>query len=445
MAKIAAVKGTRDFYPEQMAVRNWIMEGWRQAGLRNGYVEYDGPIFEHLRLFTEKSGEEIADQLFFFTDRGGRALALRPEITPTLARMVNEQINSLARPIKWFSVPRLFRAEKPQRGRLREFFQWNVDVIGSEDILADAECIYTAIDYLRSVGLSSKDVVVKISSRKVLAALLKDLGFAEDGLEEVYVLLDKRPKLPREAFDEMAAEQIKDQALRNRLKEMLQRLQPEASEDSLSKLKVLAPEAVQADIVSFSDLFYYLELMGVADYCEFDINIVRGLAYYTGPVYEIYDRREPLRAVCGGGRYDDLLAGLGGQEVPATGFGMGDVVLELMLKERGLLGGAAQGLDFFVIDAGRELFSFSREDKDRCVLAVVSRLREKGFSAAFDYKRQPLGKQLKQAAAQKARWAVILGDETIKEGKVNVKNMAQGGQRTVGLEEFLSRPGETVK
>ena len=211
--KIPPVKGTRDFYPEQMAIRNWIIEGWRQAGIRNGYVEYDGPIFEHLKLFTEKSGEEIAGQLFSFTDRGGRELALRPEMTPTLARMVNQQINSLPRPIKWFTVPRLFRAERPQRGRLREFFQWNVDVIGSEDVLADAECIYTAIDYLRSVGLTGKDVVVKISSREVLAALLEDLGFAENELEDVYALLDKRPKLPRETFDEMAADQIKDQAL----------------------------------------------------------------------------------------------------------------------------------------------------------------------------------------------------------------------------------------
>ena len=217
MAKIAPVKGTRDFYPEQMAIRNWIIDGWRQAGVRNGFVEYDGPIFEHLQLFTQKSGDEIAGQLFSFTDRGGRDLALRPEMTPTLARMVNQQINSLARPIKWFTAPRLFRAERPQRGRLREFFQWNVDVIGSDLVLADAECIYTAVDYLRSVGLKSDDLVVRISSRAMLAELLKSVGFTEKQLDSIYALLDKAAKVPSETFAAMAAEQIPDDNLRENL------------------------------------------------------------------------------------------------------------------------------------------------------------------------------------------------------------------------------------
>ncbi|MCP4710042.1 MAG: histidine--tRNA ligase [Planctomycetes bacterium] len=426
MAKIAPVKGTRDFYPEQMAIRNWIIDGWRQAGVRNGFVEYDGPIFEHLQLFTQKSGDEIAGQLFSFTDRGGRDLALRPEMTPTLARMVNQQINSLARPIKWFTVPRLFRAERPQRGRLREFFQWNVDVIGSDLVLADAECIYTAVDFLRSVGLKSDDLVVRISSRAMLAELLKSVGFAENQLDSIYALLDKVPKVPSETFAAMTAEQIPDDKLREQLM-LLQGI------DTLDELKKFAPESAQVSIVQFESLFDHLRLMGVADYCQFDIKIVRGLAYYTGPVYEIFDRKEPLRAVCGGGRYDNLLSGLGGQHVPATGFGMGDVVLELMLKERGLVGRSEQKLDFFVIDAGEELYEKSLE--------VASMLREKGFSAVINYKRQAIGKQLKQAGLQNARWAVILGEETVKDGQVNLKDMAEGTQKTVGLEKFLTEPG----
>ena len=168
--KIPPVKGTRDFYPREMAVRTWIIDGWKQVSVRNGVEEYDGPIFEFLKMFQIKSGDEIVEQLFSFKDRGDRDLAIRPEITPTLARMVNQRINTLPRPLKWFSVPRLCRAERPQKGRLREFFQWNIDIIGVEDVLADAEVIFTTVDYLRQVGLTNSDVSIKFSSRKLLAA-----------------------------------------------------------------------------------------------------------------------------------------------------------------------------------------------------------------------------------------------------------------------------------
>ena len=181
--KISPVKGTRDFYPQDMAVRNWVIDGWRKVSLRNGFAEYDGPIFEYLKMFQEKSGDEIVEQLFSFTDRGGRELALRPEITPTLARMVNQRINSLPKPIKWFSVPRLFRAERPQKGRLREFFQWNIDIIEVDNVLADAEIIFTTIDYLLEVGLTKKDIRIKISSRKLLASSLANIGVPENQLD----------------------------------------------------------------------------------------------------------------------------------------------------------------------------------------------------------------------------------------------------------------------
>src|SRR5512146_1123291 len=180
--KIPPVKGTRDFYPPQMAVRNGIIDGWKQVSLRNGFEEYDCPIFEHLQMYTQKSGQEIVEQLFSLEDRGGRELAIRPEITPTLARMVNQQINSLPRPIKWFSVPRLCRAERPQKGRLREFFQWNVDIVGVDSPEADAEVIFTTLDYLRMVGLTPTDIRAKISSRRLLSAVLQRMGIAPDKL-----------------------------------------------------------------------------------------------------------------------------------------------------------------------------------------------------------------------------------------------------------------------
>jgi len=210
--KIPPVKGTRDFYPPEMAVRNWIIDGWKEVSLRNGFEEYDGPIFEYLKMYQIKSGDEIVEQLFSLQDRGGRDLALRPEITPTLARMVNQQINSLPKPIKWFSVPRLFRAERPQKGRLREFFQWNVDIIGEDSVLADAEVIFTTVDYLRQVGLTADDVRVKISSRKLLSAFLHSVGVPEGKFDALYGLLDKYLKMPRDVFGETLSEQIADSA-----------------------------------------------------------------------------------------------------------------------------------------------------------------------------------------------------------------------------------------
>lgn len=425
MEKIAPVRGTRDFYPEQMAVRNWIMDGWRAVSRRNGFEEYDAPIFEYLQLYTQKSGEEIVSQLFAMQDRGGRDLAIRPEITPSLARMINQQIHSLPRPVKWFSVPRLCRAERPQKGRLREFFQWNIDIIGDDSPLADAESIFTALDYLRSVGLTSRDVVAKISSRSMLAAWLQELGAAPQELDTIYALLDKRAKLPEETFQALAVEKIPEAGLRNKILDLFQI-------DSFEKLKASAPPAAQEEVARLDTLFHLLEVMGVRDYCTFDIHIVRGLAYYTGVVFEVFDRGAELRALCGGGRYDNLLAVLGGPQVSATGFGMGDVVLEILLREKNLLQTAAVPLDFYVIDAAAEL--------GEQTVQTACQLRGRGFSAAFSYKRLPLGKQLKQASSQKARFAVILGQETIDSRQVTIKDMAAGLQKTVALPEFLAGP-----
>jgi len=425
MAKIPPVKGTRDFYPNEMAVRNWITDGWRNASLRNAFVEYDGPIFEHLKLFTEKSGQEIASELFSLTDRGGRDLAIRPEMTPTLARMVNQKINALPRPIKWFSMPRCCRAERPQKGRLREFFQWNIDIIGDDSVLADAEVIYTAIDYLRNVGLTPDDIAVRISSRSLLAALLLDQGFAPDQLQTLYALLDKRPKVSQAVFAEMAAEKIPDATLRDNL----MNLQAINSLDQISPLAQSKP--AHDALAQLQQLFTYLDLMSVADFCLFDITIVRGLAYYTGPVFEIFDRNASLRAIAAGGRYDNLLAGLGGsQPVTGTGMGMGDVVLGLLLQGKKLINTLTQQLDFFVIDADPDLFQKT--------LQITAQLRQKGFTAAFSYKRTAVGKQFKQANAANARYALVLGQETTQRNEITLKKLTspKTQQTTFTLDNF---------
>ncbi len=420
--RFKAVKGTRDFYPDQMALRNYLTETWRKVSLRNGFVEFDGPVLEYLDLFNVKSGQEIASQLFSFTDRGGRALAMRPEITPTLARMVDARINSLPRPIKWFSVPRLFRAENPQKGRLREFFQWNIDIIGSDDVLADAECIFTAVDCLREMKLTADDVTVRIGSRPLTVAALRRAGVNDSTMESALAALDKRPKVSPDAFAEMA---VAAGIPADSLGELC------AFQDAENLSAVTASlggaDEVNEEIGKLESLMGYLGSMGVGDYCRLDFNIVRGLAYYTGIVYEIFDAAGSLRAVAGGGRYDNLLNLFGGPEVGATGFGMGDAVLEILLAEKGKLPDLAGGLDCFVIDGEAGLL-----DK---VLEVVGRLRQGGIAADFSAKRQVLGKQLKEANRRNARYAVILRADT-----VSVKNLATGEQTDVPIGEFLENP-----
>jgi histidyl-tRNA synthetase len=424
--KIPPVKGTRDFYPPDMAIRNFIVDGWKKVSLRNGFEEYDGPIFEYLKMYQVKSGDEIVEQLFSLTDRGGRDLALRPEITPTLARMVNQQISSLPRPIKWFSVPRLFRAERPQKGRLREFFQWNIDIIGVDQPLADAEIIFTTVDYLRNVGLTPKDVKIRISSRKLLAAVLKSYDVPDEKLESLYVVLDKKAKLPADTFEKMLAEQVPD-------KETLAKISVFMQIDSLPELGELI-DAGSEEFAAYNEIkevLATLETMGVGDFCIYDPGIIRGLAYYTGIVFEVHDAVGDLRAICGGGRYDNLLRDFGGPAISATGMGMGDCVLEILLRDKGLLDKQVpkRQIDFFVACIGH----IGNE-----AWRIIAKLRSMGYSANISYKTGGLSKQLKEASAQNAGKCIIIGEEELKEGKIGIKDMTTGEQELVGRDEFFS-------
>ncbi|MBE3068829.1 MAG: ATP phosphoribosyltransferase regulatory subunit, partial [Planctomycetes bacterium] len=320
--KIQAVRGTRDFYPDDMALRNWLFERWRRASRRAGFVEVDGPELESLELYTEKSGPEIADQLYWLEDKGGRRLALRPEFTPTLARMVAARQAALPEPVRWFNISRCFRYERAQKGRLREFFQWNVDLLGIEGEIADVECIWVAVDSLREVGLTSDDVEVRLNDRRLLAALVRHLGIAEALVPQVFAILDKREKLPPDALAAMLAEA----GLAPAQREGLDRMLAWRGLDDIDA-RELATAEVREAVDGLRRLFGLLEACGLGPWCRFDIGIVRGLAYYTGPVWEVHDRRGESRAVFGGGRYDRLLGELGGKAMPAVGFGCGDVVL----------------------------------------------------------------------------------------------------------------------
>jgi len=435
--KIPSVKGTRDFYPEDMAVRNWIIDGWKRVSIRNGFEEYDGPIFEYLKMFQIKSGDEIVEQLFSLTDRGGRELALRPEITPTLARMVNQRINSLPRPIKWFSVPRLFRAERPQKGRLREFFQWNIDIIGVENdlgkALADAEVIYTTVDYLREIGITSNDIKVKISSRKLLACYLRGLGIPEDKFEAIYAVLDKKVKLAQEVFEKILEEQISDKKTVSDLLDFM-------SVGSMPELeKLVKNESDQNNAyLDIKNVLDNLDMMGVGDFCIYDPSIVRGLAYYTGIVFEVHDMIGDLRAICGGGRYDNLLGDFGGPTISATGMGMGDCVLELLFRERELIDKKVPGksLDCFIVYLG----VFGKE-----VWEIVEKLRSMGKTSNFSYKMGGVSRQLKEASAQNAKNCIIMGDEEIQKGEITIKNMTTGQQQTIQRGVFLKDPEKYIE
>lgn len=422
--KIQPVKGTRDFYPPQMAIRNFIIDGWKKSSIRNGFEEYDGPIFEHLKMYQIKSGDEIVEQLFNMTDRGGRDLAIRPEITPTLARMVNQQINTLARPIKWFSVPRLCRAERPQKGRLREFFQWNIDVIGIDDVRADAEVIFTAVDYLRGLGLKSTDIKAKISSRKLLGRLLLSVGIAQEQLPGLYALLDKKAKLPQEAFDELLAKQVEDSKAADYIKHFM-------NVNNVDDIEIKDSQ-VQDAVDEVKSLFDCLAKMGIEDYCVFDMSIVRGLAYYTGVVFEIHDIVGQLRAVCGGGRFDNLLKDFGGPDIPATGMGMGDCVLEILLTEKGLLPEKlpTKSIEYYIISTDESLLDQA--------IALTAKIRTKGVNADFAYKSGKIGKLLKTASDINARNCIIIGQEFIERNALTIKNLLTSEQIEIESSAFLS-------
>ncbi len=431
MPKFQAPKGTRDFYPEDAAIRNWILDCWRRVSLRNGFVEFDGPTFEYLDLYRAKSGDEIVSQLFHFTDRGGREFALRPEMTPTLARMVAARAQTLPRPIKWFCMPTMFRAERPQRGRLREFIQWNIDILGEPDVSADAECIFVMVDLFRELGLTPQQVEVKISSRGLLAAILRSAGFAEANLEQVYAVLDKRDKLPEGAFVEAVQGVTTDARQKATVLALGQAKGPPGLEST--RALVADNEAGQTHHTGLERLFGSLRALGAAEYCSFDMGVVRGLAYYTGVVFEAFGRGGLQRAVCGGGRYDGLLSEVGGPPLTAVGFGLGDVAVRDLVTEFGLVPETLGGVPtLFLIDADPAFF-------DR-VLALASELRRRNHAAVYSYKRQPLVKQLKQASGRGATRVIIVDQDTAANEMVAVKDLASGVQKSLPVAAVLDDP-----
>ena len=394
MAKaIAGLPGFRDFYPEEYAARAHILNTWRDVARRFGFVEYDGPPLEPLELYTKKSGEEIVGQLYNFKDKGDRDVALRPEMTPSFARMVGARANALRKPIRWFSIPQLFRYERQQKGRLREHFQLNVDIVGEPDVTADAELLAVAVESMRAFGLTSKDVVARVSDKRLLAALLRTLGFEEDVHGDVMQVIDKLERAPK---DESRTRLQAIGASKTAVDTVLSL--PAAGID-LFENALRGKGQFEESLNDFKRYLAMADTLGIADFVKFDPSIVRGLAYYTGVVFELFDAKGEFRAICGGGRYDNLLASLGGVDLPALGFGMGDVVLGELLKARGKLPTSAMVIDYWV--------AFEDSTHLGEAMRIATRLRRTGSAVEYALKPAALGKQLDAARKAGAKAVVI--------------------------------------
>jgi histidyl-tRNA synthetase len=425
----ARLPGFRDFPPEDFRVRSHVFEAWRRVSRRYGFQEYDGPPLEALELYTEKSGEEIVGQLYAFEDKGGREITLRPEMTPSLARILGERSRAMPKPIRWFTMPQLFRYERQQRGRLREHFQWNVDIVGEAGVGADAEILGVALDALQDLGLGREEIVARVSDRRLLTAVLLASGVPEEQTTSAFEIIDKAEREDRSRSVQRFGEEC---GLSEIQAEALLTLVETGGLEEIGRLHGDDP-VVAGALTDLEEYRSILSRLGLGEFVEFDLRIVRGLAYYTGIVFEIFDRKREFRAICGGGRYDRLLELVGGESLPATGFGMGDVVLTELLADRGLLPTTAREADLYFVSITPDLRPLAHE------LARVH--REQGRRVLYPLRDQAVKKQFSAAATEGARWVVVLGPDEVEEGVAVVRDMASGTEERVSLDVLKKGKG----
>ncbi|HUJ76294.1 MAG TPA: ATP phosphoribosyltransferase regulatory subunit, partial [bacterium] len=340
-SSLQPVKGTRDFYPEDLRLRTWLFGIWRETARQFGFEEYDACVLEHEELYVRKAGDEITGQLYNFEDKSGRRLALRPEMTPSLARLILQRQHALNLPLKWFAIPQCFRYERMTRGRKREHFQWNMDVVGQADLVAEVEVLSALVMALRRMGLTEQHVQIHLNDRALLNAILSQLGVPAEQHLPVMVVMDKRDKITAETMATLLAEQGLSNAQAAELERFL-------AMRSLAEVGGNLRDQPQA-CRNLEALTNALGEVGLGQHVQFNIAVVRGLSYYTGTVFEVRDAGASLRAICGGGRYDSLLSSYGGEPMPAVGFGFGDVVILELLSDLGLLPKLTPNLDFAVI------------------------------------------------------------------------------------------------
>ncbi len=401
-----APRGMRDFYPEDMVWRNKVFDAFRAAGEAAGFEPYDACVVESYELLARKAGEEVGEQIYHFFDKSERHIALRAEMTPTLARMVAQRQKELSFPLKWTTIAQCFRYERMTKGRKREHYQWNVDIIGEDSILAEVEVIGAACDALRRMGLSSGDFKVHVSSRKFLGELLAKSGIAAEKHAQVFLALDKRGKMP----DSEIAAMLKDGGLSDAEVEATFTIMETKSYEA-------CPELVE--------LFRLAETAGFADCLQFDIGVIRGLSYYTGVVFECFDTKGEFRAIFGGGRYDNLLTTIGGEPTSAVGLGFGDVVVTELLKSR-------LGEDAAKAKKGIAVGFMFPEQRDAAV-ALAAKLRREGECVNLSLRSQKPKKFFSHADSGGAAKAVFLGPDDVERGVARIKDMETREEKEVSL------------
>jgi len=406
---IQPVKGTRDYYPELMAVRNWLYETAGSVAAEFGYQEFEGPIIESLDLYAAKSGDELVkEQSFVFEDRGGNLITLRPELTPTLARMVAQRQNQLVYPLRWWSFGPFWRYERPQKGRTREFFQWNIDLIGPDSAIADAELVAIVASFFQKVGITPQDAQILVNNRHLMETELASIGISKSDLTNIFRLIDRRDKLPGEKWEAYAI----DLGLQAQQIDQLQTL--------------LNDQNLWQKSAPLKGLFPAVEALGVCEYVHFAPHVIRGLDYYTGTVFEAQSARGGVkRSILGGGRYNNLLSDVGGNEIPAVGFAMGDLVITLVLEELGLI-----PADIASPPASILVTIFSEETLLES-LSLARELREAGIKVNCYPEADKLGKQLKHGDRSGIKIALLLGPDEIDAQQVTLKDLRTGGQQTV--------------
>jgi histidyl-tRNA synthetase len=425
--RFQSLRGFRDFYPEEMAARRNVLDRIFKEVQKYGFREIDAPSVESLELYRIKSGEEILTQTFSFADRGNREVTLIPELTPTVARMVVEREKSLKRPIKWFSMPKMWRYEEPQAGRLREFYQLNVDIFGVPGPEADAEVLAVGIGLMLKLGLEG-NFIFKVSDRRLMHGVLDDMGIENKGA--VFAAIDKRYKVSEAEFKDMLFSAGLDDLKVGRLLAILDSRGPLA--ESLQKLKGIISLENKATLEGFESLERLADLMAMyrmEQYCELDPSVIRGLAYYTGTVFECYDTKGELRAIFGGGRYDNIIELFGGDPMPAVGFGMGDAVLEILMRRAGVWPEEKITTDYFVLTTSPKFMETA--------IFLAQALRDRGCIVETDLLNRSFSNQMKYANSIGAKHVLILGEKEMAEGKVSIKDMETGEQRTEEVIKFL--------
>ena len=414
------VRGTRDFYPEDMRLRNWLFDNFTNASLLHGFEEYDAPVLEYEELYTRKQGEEITQQLYSFQDKGNRKVALRPEMTPSLARMVMARAGGLPMPIKWFSIPQCWRYERTQRGRGREHYQWNVDIWGTTEISADAELISVLVTFFEGIGLTAKDIVIRVSSRKVLEEVLGSLGLEGDIFAQTCIIVDKMDKLSSDVIEDQLSDLGHDSKVVTTIQAVL------GIKDMNSLQKALKDESVAVSELNL--LFDAIDSYDISEWVEFDASIVRGLAYYTGAVFEAHDRTGEFRAICGGGRYDKLLSTLGGKDLPATGFVFGDMVIMELLAEKGLIPELVSDIDDIVIPLNSDL-------RNAAVMVAAS-LRNSGRTVDLVLEDKKMKWAFKHAERIGAARLVLLAPDEWSRKMVKIKDLDTGEESEISLNDI---------